>query len=746
MLNQHAMNKFTKLLLTFCFLISFNAVAQPFITKWNLSTQGSGPTQLTFGVGTTGSVSYTWETIPAGQNGSGTFNGSVATISGLPMGAMIRLSIDTTHFHGFNVFNGLDTARLVDVVQWGGVHWTTMHRAFEHCHNLTISATDVPDLSGVTSMNAMFKFCYALNGPANINSWNVSNITTMKMLFMGDKIFNQNLSAWNVSNVQIFDSMFCSAHAFNQPIGTWNVSSATSMESMFYIDSSFNQPIGNWNVSSVTNFRSMFEYATSFNQPLGIWNMQNALDLTKMFKHAISFNQPIGAWNTQNVTNMSYLFAFASSFNQPVGTWNTASVTNMNGVFNVAQAFNQPLNSWNTQSVTHMGYMFAGAISFNQPIGTWNTQNVTNLSYMFSGAVSFNQPIASWNTQSVTTMQTMFHGAVTFNQPIGNWNTQNVVYLSYMFQNATSFNQPLANWNINSAFDIRYMFSGATSFNQSLGNWVLPGNVILIGLLNNCGMDCLNYSATLNGWAANANVPYNRNLGALNLKYLLNAQGSRNVLINTKGWMINGDSLDTGICCTPQQGVSEVTACGSYFFNGQVLSSGGIYYDTLVSQSGCDSMLTMVLTINTVDTTVSQSGVLLSANAAGASYQWLRCNPYQAITGETNQNFTASANGSYAVAVTMNGCTDTSACYTVMGIGLDEYSNNDKIIIYPNPAKDKVNISSKFSTLQNTKKELYNTLGQLILTTYENEIDVSALVKGVYYVKCGRFVAKVIVE
>jgi hypothetical protein len=100
----------------------------------------------------------------------------------------------------------------------------------------------------------------------------------------------------------------------------------------------------------------------------------------------------------------------------------------------------------------------------------------------------------------------------------------------------------------------------------------------------------------------------------------------------------------------------------------------------------------------------------------------------------------------YAVIFTRNGCIDTSACVQVMGIGMDEYSNDDKIIIYPNPAHDKIYISSTSSDNQNSKKELYNTVGQVILTTYENEIDVSNFVKGVYYMRYGQFVEKVIVE
>jgi predicted outer membrane repeat protein len=62
------------------------ATNRPFITRWDLSKTGSGTNnQLSFGVGTAGTVSYTWQEV-GGTNasGSGTFTGSTATITGLP--------------------------------------------------------------------------------------------------------------------------------------------------------------------------------------------------------------------------------------------------------------------------------------------------------------------------------------------------------------------------------------------------------------------------------------------------------------------------------------------------------------------------------------------------------------------------------------------------------------------------------------------------------------------------------------
>ena len=815
------MNNCTKfILLSFFILVSYLSKAQPFVTKWDMANYGGSPTEIAFAIDLTDTVHYTWETIPAGSSGSGYSTSTYVLITGLPAGALIRLSIDTAHLIRFRASGGIDSHRLLDVEQWGGVHWSTMQNAFFGCSNLAISATDVPDLTLVTDLSGMFKNCSTLNSPTNIDSWNVSGITTMSEMFSGATNFNQPIVNWDVSNVVSFYNMFYQASAFNQPIGNWNVSNAINFLGFFKHSTSFNQPLGNWNLMSADNLSMMFQDATSFNQPLGNWNITNVTNLSMMFQSATSFNQPLGTWNTQNVTNMGNMFAGATSFNQSLNTWNTQNVTNMGNMFASATSFNQPLNVWNTQNVESMSWMFANATSFNQPLNAWNIQNVVTTSHMFSdatlfnqplntwntqnvvgmtgmffNAISFNQPLSNWNTQSVQYMGSMFYGATSFNEPIGSWNTQSVTDMSNMFYGATSFNQPIGSWNIGNILYMNSMFKYATSFNQSLEDWVFSQNANTASLLDSSGMDCMHYSATLNGWANALNLPNGKSIGAANMKYKLNAISARNYLINVKGWTILGDALDNSNCCVTQQTTSNIatcnsypfngqvytasgtyldtlvsangcdsivtlnltilqptfntineTACSSYLFNGQSLTSSGMYYDTLVNANGCDSILSLNLTINQTNVTVFQAGAYLYTSGSGASYQWLRCNPYQEIAGETGSSYTAAANGDYALVVTQNGCTDTSACVTVMGIGLDEYSNDDKIIIYPNPAQDRIYVTSTLSDNQNAKKELYNTLGQILLTTYENEIDVRALVKGVYYVRCGQLVEKLIVE
>lgn len=493
------------LLFILVILISHFAFAQDFITRWDLSYAGSNANSITFGVGTTGTVNYTWETVPAGITGSGSFSGTTATITGLPTNAVIRLKINPTNFNQFKI--GLvqqDNERLVDVEQWGAPQWSNFDTAFVNCNHLNITSTDIPDLSSVISTSYMFYKCLTLNGPTNIGSWNISNVTNLSYMFY-----------WN--------------SLFNQPIGNWNTSKVTDMKFMLCGANSFNQPIGNWITDSVNNMSGLFGDATIFNQPIANWNITNVKDISYMFAGANGFNQPINNWNTSNVTNMRFVFGQAYSFNQPLNNWNTTNVKDMSSMFQQSN-FNQSIGNWNTSNVTEMSFMFAYTDSFNQPIGNWNITNVKNLNGMFNEAQAFNQPINNWNTANAVHMGQMFEGAISFNQPLNNWNTTNVTSMSAMFNKAISFNHSLGNWNLISLMGNQSMFDSS-------------------------GLDCSNYSSTLHGWATNPNTPFLSQttqpwiaFGSKNLIYGSNVQSDRDYLINTKGWYFLGDTLSSGAC------------------------------------------------------------------------------------------------------------------------------------------------------------------------------------------------------
>ena len=138
------------------------------------------------------------------------------------------------------------------------------------------------------------------------------------------------------------------------------------------------------------------------------------------------------------------------------------------------------------------------------------------------------------------------------------------------------------------------------------------------------------------------------------------------------------------------------SACDSYTSpsGNYIWTTSGIYHDTLPGFQGCDSIITVNLTITNINTAVNVSGLQLGAVMSGASYQWLDCNnAYAPIPGANGQAFLVTVNGSYAVEITQNTCKDTSTCIIVNGVGITEPLFSDRIEVFPNPASDMVNLT-----------------------------------------------------
>ena len=135
-------------------------------------------------------------------------------------------------------------------------------------------------------------------------------------------------------------------------------------------------------------------------------------------------------------------------------------------------------------------------------------------------------------------------------------------------------------------------------------------------------------------------------------------------------------------------------ACDSFLSPaGNTYTTSGTYNEIIPTVHGCDSVLTINLTVNSVDVSTTLNSVSITANnSAAVNYQWLNCdNGFSEIPGETNQTFTAISNGNYAVIVTENGCSDTSACVNINGLALNQ-NPIELFELYPNPVSDELTI------------------------------------------------------
>jgi surface protein len=280
----------------------------------------------------------------------------------LPSSGVYDLEVSAKVVNGFNRIrfdNRGDRRKLTDIKQWGDVAWSSFGESFFGCSNMLTTATDVPNLSSVTNMYAMFRDASSAN--PDTTNWDVSSVTTMDAMFENATVANPDTSNWNVSNV-------------------------TDMSEMFYNASSANPDTLNWDVSSVTNMYAMFRDASSANP-----------DTTN--------------WDVSSVTTMYYMFRGASIANPDVSNWDVSSVTNMRGMFNRTNLANPDTSNWDVSNVVNMAGMFYEASSANPDTSNWDVSSVTDMRYMFYFASSANPNARDWDVSNVTTMSSMFENS-----------------------------------------------------------------------------------------------------------------------------------------------------------------------------------------------------------------------------------------------------------------------------------------------------------------------------------------------
>lgn len=158
----------------------------------------------------------------------------------------------------------------------------------------------------------------------------------------------------------------------------------------------------------------------------------------------------------------------------------------------------------------------------------------------------------------------------------------------------------------------------------------------------------------------------------------------------------------------------DVMSCEPYTWSadGMTYSSTGTYTATLTNAAGCDSMATLNLTIPLIDSSISQNGTTLTANATGATYQWVDCdNNFAMIPNETSANFSPTVTGNYAVEISQDGCTVTSSCALVDIVGTNDPNFEAVTMLFPNPSNGNISVSLN-RKYENITINIYDTIGR----------------------------------
>ena len=227
----------------------------------------------------------------------------------------------------------------------------------------------------------------------------------------------------------------------------------------------------------------------------------------------------------------------------------------------------------------------------------------------------------------------------------------------------------------------------------------------------------------------------------------------------------------------PSVTMMDATICDgdSMMFDGAFINTAGTYTQTEINAAGCDSVLTLTLTVNTAadevmdaeickgseytfgTQTLTEAGVYTETftNVSGCDYEMV-------LTLVVNNNISISedvllcgdmlsytlANGTVvteagiytALVPADNGCNSIITYNISTCVGIFDVDNNIAMTVYPNPANEVLNIvfAEQLTAVNNIT--VVNVLGQDVYSA--NNVDVttvsintSSLTSGIYYLQ-----------
>ncbi|MBL0316658.1 MAG: T9SS type A sorting domain-containing protein [Flavobacteriales bacterium] len=173
-------------------------------------------------------------------------------------------------------------------------------------------------------------------------------------------------------------------------------------------------------------------------------------------------------------------------------------------------------------------------------------------------------------------------------------------------------------------------------------------------------------------------------------------------------------------------------------YNGIDYSAEGNYTQVMENSAGCDSTIYIYVDIMQSNFTPTASNGTLTSPQNGTGFQWIDCgNNNTPIPGATNSAYTPTQTGSYAVVVYGNNGNVTSDCIEVIVNSTENLDAAMQVMVYPNPCHDYVSVEWNGSTVYDIV--ITDALGAICYTQTMNsglvKLPTSELPAGVYFIQ-----------
>ena len=503
-------------------------------------------------------------------------------------------------------------------------------------------------------------------------------------------------------------------------------------------------------------------YTTSTNTPT--WVTTNVAGFDSTITLHLTILQPTSAVVTASACS-SYTWhgnTYTASTNTP--TWSTTNAAGCDSIVTVHLTILQPTSSVVTASAcsTYTWHGNTYTTSTNTP--TWTTTNAVGCDSVVTLHLIILQPTSSVVTASACSSYTWHGNTYTASTNTPTWTTTNANGCdSVVTLNLTISNQPTSSIVTASACSSYTWHGNIYTASTNTPTWTTTN-------ANGCD-SVVTLHLTI------SNQPTSSVVTVLACSTYTWHGNTYTVSTNTPTWIttnVNGcDSVVTlhlTINYQPTSSVITESACSSFTWHGNTyIASTNTPTWTTTNAAGCDSVITLHLTINEPSSSVVTASACSSYTWHGNTYlastntpTWVTTNAVGCDSIETlhltiNQSsssietysadsffiwhdsiYTTSTNSATWVTTNAAGCDSIITLH--LTILSSQVENNSPIILYPNPAEDFIKIKLQGNMMMAMYGVICSSNGQkitnnIIINSEITTVQIKSLASGVYYLR-----------
>ena len=486
---------------------------------------------------------------------------------------------------------------------------------------------------------------------------------------------------------------------------TYSLTNAAGCDSVVTLNLTINSPTTGTDIQTACNSYTWIDGVTyTSSNSSATYSLTNAAGCDSVVTLNLTINSPTTGTDIQTACNSyTWIDGVTYTSSNSSATYTLTNAAGCDSVVTLNLTINSPTTGTDIQTACN-SYTWIDGVTYTSSnnSATYSLTNAAGCDSVVTLNLTINSPTTGTDIQTACNSYTWIDGVTyTSSNSSATYSLTNAAGCDSVVTLNLTINSPTTGTDIQTACNSYTWIDGVTytssnnSATYTLTNAAGCDSVVTLNLTINSPTTGTDIQTACNSYTWIDGVTYTSSNSSATYT-LTNAAGCDSVV--TLNLTIN----------SPTTGTDIQTACNSYTWIDGVTytSSNNSATYTLTNAAGCDSVVTLNLTIESIDDSVVLSALTIYALPGYDSYQWYECtsNGYMMMSNETNDSISITANGDYAVVINNNNCSDTSDCVTVNNIGLRE-ETQATFRIYPNPTQGKVkverdNFSSPTGTYQ----------------------------------------------